>query len=561
MFHSLARRYPIQVLTITWSLRSRREAFLHVLASKTMDTISRPIRILHLDDNPADAALIKAMVEEATDELRASVESVFDKGTYQSALRSHAYDVILSDYRMPGYDGDEALHDAKALCPDIPFIMVTGEMGEERAIETLKAGATDYVLKDRIQRLVPSIKRALKDAALEREHRETEKLLAKMHQELDAIVDGMVEGMVVVDMQGKILRRNVQALEVLAYDYGAEFIHSLPEAADVFEIFFADGRPMPVQEWPMSRLLRGEPVKDYLTKYHRRDSGISRTLSHNGSLIRDEAGNPLFGVLTFRDVTEQVDVQEALRLSEEKFAIAFANNPAIITLTRLNDGVYLDVNDTWVETTGYHREEAIGHSARRMPIWPTEDDVVRFVQEIREKGFVRGWEQEFRKKSGERFITTLSSQVLTIHGEKVVLSTMVDITERKRTEEALKASEENMRLMVNHATEAMIVVDMSGLIEAVSPLGAHLLGYAEHEVIGKRASEFADTFSRLEVALTLEELHKRAPESMTMSSRIRTKDGEIQLINLTVRIVNPGTKAEKFFITFSRLDLPSGLMK
>jgi len=140
-----------------------------------MDSPPTSVRILHLDDNPSDAQLIRALIEEANHDLSASVESVTTKEAYLAALRSCPFDLILSDYHMSGYDGDEALRDARALCPDTPFIMVTGELGEERAIETLKAGATDYVLKDRIKRLIPSIKRALKDAALEREHRESDR--------------------------------------------------------------------------------------------------------------------------------------------------------------------------------------------------------------------------------------------------------------------------------------------------------------------------------------------------------------------------------------------------
>jgi len=92
------------------------------------------------------------------------------------------------------------------------------------------------------------------------------------------------------------------------------------------------------------------------------------------------------------------------------------------------------VNDTWVTLTGYSREEVIGQSPGNCIIWPTVEAAVHFNSGVAGKGFLRGWEQEFTKKSGEVYVVQLSAQVLNVRGEKVVLSTLVDITERKQAE-------------------------------------------------------------------------------------------------------------------------------
>jgi PAS domain S-box-containing protein len=160
--------------------------------------------------------------------------------------------------------------------------------------------------------------------------------------------------------------------------------------------------------------------------------------------IRD-ASNQVIGVASATvDLTPIKLTEEALRLSEQKFAMAFANNPAAMSLTRLEDGVFLDVNDTWTALLGYSRDEVIGHSDRTtdrtMHIWPTADSVIRFVQELRDKGYIRGWEQEICNKAGKLLMVQLSAQVLTVQGEKVVLSTFVDITKRKLVEEELHKS-------------------------------------------------------------------------------------------------------------------------
>ncbi len=123
--------------------------------------------------------------------------------------------------------------------------------------------------------------------------------------------------------------------------------------------------------------------------------------------------------------------EKALRFSEEKFAKAFADNPAAIALTNLEAGRFLDVNDTWVALNGYSRDEVIGHSARTINIWPTVEATDRFVQELREEGYLHGWEQKFYKKSGDVYIAQLSAKILKVHGKKQIISTSLDITEQK----------------------------------------------------------------------------------------------------------------------------------
>ena len=129
--------------------------------------MAKPLRILHLEDDTRDAELIYARLEK--EGIVCSAKRAQNRAEFVAALEDEAPDVVLADFALPGFNGLSALSLAKKKWPDVPFILVSGTVGEEKAIESLKRGATDYVLKDRLARLVPSVRRAIAEV----EHRAT----------------------------------------------------------------------------------------------------------------------------------------------------------------------------------------------------------------------------------------------------------------------------------------------------------------------------------------------------------------------------------------------------
>src|SRR5689334_5242581 len=123
---------------------------------------AQPLRVLHLEDNAVEAELIRNQL--AQDELDATFKTVVTESEFRRALVDFSPQVVLSDFSLPGFDGLTALTIARAESPDVPFIFVSGTIGEERAIEALKRGAVDYVLKDNLRRLAPAIRGAVRQA-------------------------------------------------------------------------------------------------------------------------------------------------------------------------------------------------------------------------------------------------------------------------------------------------------------------------------------------------------------------------------------------------------------
>ncbi|MGA2750551.1 MAG: response regulator, partial [Verrucomicrobiota bacterium] len=120
-----------------------------------------PLHILHLEDNPKDAQIVQSMLEAGG--VPCAITLVQNHDAFVAALEKGGVDLILSDCTLPAFDGASALRIARANWPDIPLVFVSGTLGEERAIESLKAGATDYVLKERLARLVPAVRRAMQE--------------------------------------------------------------------------------------------------------------------------------------------------------------------------------------------------------------------------------------------------------------------------------------------------------------------------------------------------------------------------------------------------------------
>src|SRR5258708_38792946 len=148
-------------------------------------SFSQEIRILMLEDNAMDAELMEMTMRNRGLQFRA--KRVDNQAEFVRELESSPPELILSDYSLPSFDGMKALAIARKLCPDVPFIFVTGTMGEEVAIETLKNGATDYVLKTRLSRLVPAIRRALREAGERAERKRAEAQLRQSHEQLRAL--------------------------------------------------------------------------------------------------------------------------------------------------------------------------------------------------------------------------------------------------------------------------------------------------------------------------------------------------------------------------------------
>ncbi|MBI3363585.1 MAG: PAS domain S-box protein [Ignavibacteriae bacterium] len=196
--------------------------------------------------------------------------------------------------------------------------------------------------------------------------------------------------------------------------------------------------------------------------------------------------------VVFRDITERKRAEEALRVSEEKFSKAFRSSPDSVTISSLNDGVLIEINDGFERVFGYSREEALGHSSLDLNLYDNPEDRKRVQQLIRQNGRVQNLELTGRRKSGDILIGELSAEMMEMDKQVYLVTIVRDITNQKAAEKAVHKSEERYRRIVETANEGIWLIDKDSRTSFVNARMAVMLGYTVTEMMGKSLFDFMD---------------------------------------------------------------------
>lgn len=254
-----------------------------------------PLTVVCLEDDPLDAELVRHELTTLGSEL--DWRHVSTEADYRQALTECTPDLILADYNLPGFDGLRALAIAREQQPLAPFIFVSGALGEEIAIETLKSGATDYVLKNRLKRLGPAVERALAEARERFERRRAEREVDAQRQLLAALIDTIPDAIYAIDRGERVLMVNRALLEIIARTPESVSGQRLP---DVMEVPRGPDRRGTEDAY----LMRTERTVVNRERMWRVNSGESRWYSTTKALLRDSGTGDVTGlVCVSRDVT------------------------------------------------------------------------------------------------------------------------------------------------------------------------------------------------------------------------------------------------------------------
>jgi len=257
------------------------------------------LHVLYLEDNKQDVVIAEAKLED--EGYVCHLTHVETQADFVQALDKGGFDVILADYNLPSFDGLSALAIAREKTPDLPFIFLSGVMGEEVAIETLRNGATDYVLKNRLSRLVPAIRRAMEEVEEHLERRRAERALEKLSRQNELILNSASEGIIGLDLNGNHTFVNSAAAQMLGYrvrDLIGKHSHAIWHHSK------RDGSPYPEAECPIYSVCKHGIIRRVKDEVFWKKNGTSFPVAYTCTPIL-EGVNLIGAVVTFTVVTKR----------------------------------------------------------------------------------------------------------------------------------------------------------------------------------------------------------------------------------------------------------------
>jgi sigma-B regulation protein RsbU (phosphoserine phosphatase) len=390
--------------------------------------MGKPLRVLIVEDSEDDALLLVFELR------RGDYSPVFKRvetvDAMRKALEEESWDLVISDYVLPGFSGLEALRLVRRSGLDLPFIIVSGKIGEDTAVNSMKEGANDYLIKGNISRLVPAIEREMQEAEVRRKRREAEAALVRSERRYKRLVAAVTDYIYTVTIrEGAVIKTShgPGCLSVTGYSH-EEYMNN---PFLWYQMIYEEDRAAVTSL--TNDIRAGKDIPSLEHRIRHKDGTIRWVIntivprySEQGELIGYD------GLIS--DITQRKRAEESLRL--QSAALEAAANAIVITDS---EGVVLWVNQAFTRMTGYPIEEAVH---RDMSFLKSDLHDPRFYQDLREAITAgRVWQGEMinRRRDGvlypeEQTITPVTDERGHI---KHFICIKQDITERKLAERAL----------------------------------------------------------------------------------------------------------------------------
>jgi PAS domain S-box-containing protein len=372
--------------------------------------------------------------------------------------------------------------------------------------------------------LIPAIVLGERDRAIAK--------LGESEEHYRTLTDASFEGIAITE-NGRIVNANEQMLTMFGYKrdemIGREVIELVaPESRSIVAESIREGREENYEHW----LLR----KD----------GSSFIAEARAKMAH--AGGRTVRMTALRDITGRKKVEQALRESEEKFSQAFRNSPNVMSITDMETGKYLEVNDAHEKAFGYKREEVIGHSSVElgiMPASPARDAVVRL---LKERGRILNQELEATTRDGRKLTMLHSAELIELGGRQCVLRVSHDITDAKRAEEALRESEKRFRSYFELASVGFSITSRELRFMAVNDEYCRILGYSREELLQKTWDELTSPEDMPANESLFDQAIAGKLDAYTFSKRLVRKDGRVINTTVSARCVRRPDGSPDYFV-------------
>jgi PAS domain S-box-containing protein len=440
--------------------------------------MEKNLRILIVEDLESDAEILKRVLSHEGVIFEDII--VETKDDFVNALSGFKPDLIISDYSMPQFTGMKALLLRQELAPHVPFILVTGSMNEDVAVECMKAGADDYVIKQNLIRLIPAINAAMqKQEVLHMKH-ESEQALRKSEDRFKQIAEAAGEFIWEVDATG--LYTYVNRISESLLGYSAEEILGKKHFYD----FFEPGVKEELKSNAFRAFARKEVFRDFENPNQHKDGHIV-ILSTTGMPILDTEGNLLGYRGVDTDVTERKRAEEAIRESEKKFRNLYSNMAEGVCLHKLvfdNNNTPVDyriigINKQYEQILNISENDVVGKLASEVynsAIPPYFEKYIEVVN--KELSFTF---ETYYEPLDKHFLISVSPW--DIDGFATIFT---DITARKQAEDAIRKERILLRTLIDNIPSTIFSKDNEGRKTLANLTDIEVIGVAsESDIIGK----------------------------------------------------------------------------
>lgn len=433
------------------------------------------LRVLLAEDNPHDCELVLEQLRQAGYE--PEWQRVETEPDFIAAMRPEL-DLIISDYVMPQFSGLHALELVKARGLEVPFVIVSGTIGEDLATEAMRRGAADYFLKDRLVRLGQAVGNLLEASRQQQQVREAERAMVASAEFARDILNSLSAEVVVLDEHGRITATNNAwnrfARENGGFDYhGQNYLEICAHAYQLQDDHLAGSA------WNgIAKVLKGE-LPAFLLEYPCNSPTEARWFQMR---VTPLTGTARGVVVAHEQITERKKIEESLRIFRSLVDQSSESFEVVDPVTAR----YLDVNDRGCEMLGYEREELLQLSVQDVDTEVASESWTDIIALMRKQGFIHRDSLHRRRKDGTTFPIELTARLVHIDRDYVV-AVVRDISERRMTEQHLREQSS----MLDAAHDAIMVRGFHDRKLTYWNRGAaKQYGWTAEEAIGRDISEF-----------------------------------------------------------------------
>jgi PAS domain S-box-containing protein len=505
------------------------------------------LRVLLVEDSENDALLLLRELRRGGYQplsQRVFTPEDMEKALSAAEARGEPFQVVISDYYMPRFEAPDALELLRELGYDIPFIVVSGKIGEDAAVGIMKAGANDYLTKENMSRLCPAIEREVREAEVRRERERAEKALGRSEDRFRRLVEQAADAIFVHDLEGNFVDVNRQACESLGYR--REELLSL-SVADV-EMNYAPGSLQKLWE----QITSGPPRT--LAGVHRRRDGTTFPVEVRVGVFEAEERSLMLALV--RDVSGRREVERKIRETETRYRTLVEQIPAVTYVQEPIDSdtpkAITYMSPQYEDMLGYPAESEMLDEEHWLRVLHPDDRERVLAEEQRTDETGEPYRIEYRLIAGDGRVVWVHDEATLLRDEEgnalYWLGVQYDITEQKRAEEEFKRSEERFRATFEQAAVGIVQVGLGGEWLRFNDKFCDIVGY-EREELGAISvfelvspEDYERDFER-GVRMLAGELRDYTEEKLIVG-----KGGRRVWINLTVSLVHNDADEPLYFI-------------